>query len=228
MILTVRQASVGGRTRVSRNALVGVGIGDDQTPRRLQPRAARVTEIAVAPIADRSRGGLVTPYDPRYISLRPTDLDPLIDRLVEAVDLSGIDVVLAISESGVVPAYAVASRVDLPLVVATDAEAELPQAIAFEVRDAGGWVRSRRIYPLSDGDRVLVVEHHTVTGASILGCVAALRAEGITCTQAATILAVDDPWLFARLRASEVELHAAALVPRAVTRLLYRHREPPD
>ena len=106
---------------------------------------------------------------------------------------------------------------------------ELPQGIAFESsRDrTDGERRTRRIYPLSMGDRVIVVEHHTVTGDSILSCVSALRAEGMTCHQAATVLAVDDEAVFTRLASAEIQLHAAALVPSAVTRLLYRSGEPP-
>jgi adenine/guanine phosphoribosyltransferase-like PRPP-binding protein len=220
-----------GRSSVGGHALVGVKIEAPVRPtlHPLAPRAPRLADVAVASVLDRSRGDLVSPYDARYMTLRPSDLAPLIDRLVASVDRSGLDAVLAISEAGVVPAYAFAAAIDLPLVIATESETQLPHAIAFEAgrEPMGGRPRSRRIYPLGTGDRVIVVEHHSVTGDSILNCVGALRAEGIDCRAAATVLAVDDESLFARLAAAGVELHAAALVPSAVTRLLYRSGEPP-
>ena len=198
------------RSSVSGRTLVGVEVeasGRIGVPVALgMPRSA---EVAVASVANQPRGDLVSPYDPRYMSLRPSDLEPLIERLVEAVDHAGVDAVLAISEAGVVPAFAFAAAVDLPLVIATEADVELPQGITFESsRDrTDGERRTRRIYPLSTGDRVIVVEHHTVTGDSILSCVSALRAEGMTCHQAATVLAVDDD---AALQAPRVRRDRAA------------------
>jgi adenine/guanine phosphoribosyltransferase-like PRPP-binding protein len=204
--------------------------GGKQTgaPVPTQP-APRRANVAIATVLDQSRGDLVSPYDPRYLAVRPGDLTPLIDRLVASVDRAGIDAVLAISQGGIVPAYAFAAAVDLPLVVATEVETELPQAIVFETgRDSAlGATRSRRIYPLSPGERVIIVEHHAVTGDSILSCVGALRAEGIACGLAATLLAVDDEALFSRLEAAGIQLHSAALVPRIVSSLLYRSGEPP-
>src|SRR5688500_4611820 len=143
----------------------------------LSERVPRLADVAIATVADSPRGDLVSPYDARYVSLRPSELAPLIDRLVSAIDATSVDAVLAISESGVVPAFAFAAAADLPLVIATESEAELPQAIAF---DSGhdqtrGQRRSRRIYPLSPGDSVIIVEHLTVTGDSILSCASALR-----------------------------------------------------
>jgi adenine/guanine phosphoribosyltransferase-like PRPP-binding protein len=196
----------------------------------LFPRAPRLTDVAIAAVADSPRGDLVSPYDARYVSLRPSELAPLIERLVSAIDATTVDAVLAISESGVVPAFAFAAAADLPLVIATESEAELPQAIAFDSGhdQARGRRRTRRIYPLSAGDSVIVVEHLTVTGDSILSCVSALRAEGIACRQAASLLAVDEEILFARLTAAEIALHVAALIPGQTTRLLYRNGEPSD
>jgi adenine/guanine phosphoribosyltransferase-like PRPP-binding protein len=218
-----------GRSGVPGRPLVGMNIerGRQAGAIALAQRAPRLTDVAIATVADSPRGDLVSPYDARYVTLRPSELAPLIDRLVSAIDATTIDTVLAISESGVVPAFAFAAATDLPLVIATEAEAELPQAIAFDSGhdQARGRRRSRRIYPLSAGDSVIVVEHLTVTGDSILRCVSALRAEGIACRQAASLLAVDEEILFARLAAAQIELHVAALVPSETTRLLYRHGE---
>src|SRR5688572_2765764 len=123
------------RSSARGQALVGMKIeGSVQTSgQTVSPRAPRLNEVAVASLVHHPRGDIVSPYDARYASVRPSDLAPLIDRLVTQVDLSSVDLVLAISDSGVLPAFAFASRVDLPLVVATDVEAELPQAIAFEI-----------------------------------------------------------------------------------------------
>src|SRR5688572_14859669 len=75
----------------------------------LAQRAPRLADVAIAAVADSPRGDLVSPYDARYVSLRPSELAPLIDRLVSAIDPTTVDAVLAISESGIVPAFAFAA-----------------------------------------------------------------------------------------------------------------------
>ena len=219
------------RTGARGKPLVGLPVGPeapDDSPRLVEDDSPRLVEVAVAARGDRQRGDLVSPFDARFLALSPADLSTLIDRLVEAFDERSVDVVLAISESGVVPAYAFAAATDRPFVMATEVDAELPQAITFEAGSdpLADQARSRRIYPLSRGDRVVIVEHHTVTGSSALSCIGVLRAEGIVCDQLVTLLAADDEMLRARMTGAGVVMTAAALMPGAITGLLYRDGEP--
>jgi orotate phosphoribosyltransferase len=187
-----------------------------------------LTDVAVATRPGRSRDDLVSPYDARYAPLRPTELAPIVKRLVASTEHRLVDVVLAISESGIPAAYEFAAQSGLPLVIATEVVAELPQAILLRADHdlAARQPRSRRIYPLSSGDRVIIVEHHTITGRSVCDCVGALRSEGIECSEVATVLAADDPGMRSRLSEADIELHAARLVPGSITGLLVRDAAP--
>jgi adenine phosphoribosyltransferase len=175
--------------------------------------AARAARLAVVPVAGRARGKLISPYDGRHGALDPTELRPLIADLVRSADLDGVDYALGIPEGGILPAYAFAVEASVRLVLGTVFQPALPGWIEFLEEHSDPGTRLKRVYGLRRGDRVILVEDEITTGRTVLNCVQALRAAGVTCDQVATVIVVDEPGTTARLAGAGIRLNAAIRAP---------------
>jgi adenine phosphoribosyltransferase len=168
-------------------------------------------------IVGRTRGLLGNPLDGRFGPLHPSVLVEAIAGLVERFDLTGVDCVIGLPEGGVVPAYAFAAACNLPLVVGSLHRFDLPGVVSFtEQHSSSTSGVAISICGLVPGSRAIVVEDELTTGKTIVNCVRALRAAEVRCDQVATIYAVDDPALGARLAEEAIEFHAAFLFPTDV------------
>jgi adenine/guanine phosphoribosyltransferase-like PRPP-binding protein len=181
-----------------------------------------VRNPGVAHIVGRARGQIANPLDGRYGAFYPRLLQALIRRLVAMVDLDEIDAVLGIPEGGLVPAYAFAAEAGLPLVLATSSEPEMPGIITFKEDHVEAFEGTKRVYGLSAGQVVLIVEDEITTGNTIVNCVRALRNAGVHIDQVASVLAVDDPEALARLEAEGLTVHVAEWLPPDLTHRLDR------
>jgi adenine phosphoribosyltransferase len=169
-------------------------------------------------IRGRTRGLLGNPLDGRFGGpMNPSTLAEVIARLIERLDLAGVDCVVGFPEGGVIPAYAFAAASNLPLVAGSLHQLNLPGAISFtEQHNASSQAKIISLYGLAPGSRVIVVEDELTTGRTIVNCVRALRAAEVGCDQVVTIYAVDDPALGACLAEEGIELHAALLFSRDI------------
>lgn len=194
-------------------SLARIGPPADRVPfywRQMKTFPALAT-LSVCAIVGRERGQLATPVDGRYGPMDPDELRPAIERLAREVDLEGAQYALGIPEGGYIPAYAFAVETGLRVALASVFQPSEPGVVSFIEEHDRPPISGKHVFGLSSGDHVIVVEDEVTSGQTIINCVRALRAAGIRCDQVATIYAVDDPAMRARVAAEGIRLHAASL-----------------
>jgi adenine/guanine phosphoribosyltransferase-like PRPP-binding protein len=164
----------------------------------------------------RARGQLTNPLDGRYGPMDSSALRAAIGRLVDCVDLAGVDYVIGIPEGGMIPAYAFGIAAGLPIVLASVWQPDLPGLISFYEDHDPPAVSRKHIYGLVPGNNVIIVEDEVTSGNTVVNCVRALRAAGIRCDQVATIYASDDPEMRSRLSKQAIQLHVACLFSKDI------------
>jgi adenine/guanine phosphoribosyltransferase-like PRPP-binding protein len=172
-------------------------------------------------VAGRARGQLANALDGRYGPLDSAVLRETVLRLIERVDLTGVNYVMGIPEGGTIPAYAFSASAGLPVVLASALQPDLPGLIRFSMDHAPPTSAAKYIYGLAPGDHVIVVDDEVTTGRSIINCVRALRAASVRCDQIVSIYASDDRDMHSRLAAEGIRLYAACLFPKSIGDKLY-------
>jgi orotate phosphoribosyltransferase len=187
----------------------------------MEPAPGPVT-LPILPVVGRLRGQLASPVDGRYGPMNPDDLRLAIASLVREIDLGGIKYALGIPEGGCIPAYAFAVATGLQVVLASIWRPNVPAVVSFLEEHDLPSIAGKHVYGLCAGDHVIVVEDEVTSGRTIVNCVRALRAAGVRCDQVATVYAADDPAMRARVAATGIRLHAAALCQADLNAELYR------
>jgi adenine/guanine phosphoribosyltransferase-like PRPP-binding protein len=178
--------------------------------------------LSAVEIVGRARAQLATPVDGRYGAMDPAELRPAISWLARKVDLEGVKYALGIPEGGYIPAYAFAVETGLRVVLASVFQPNVPGVVSFIEEHDKPPISAKHFCGLNAGDHVIVVEDEVTSGRTIINCVRALRAAGIRCDQVATIYAVDDSAMRARVAAEGIQLHAASLCDADTNEHLYR------
>lgn len=177
------------------------------------PLETDLRRLPAAHIVGRCRGQIASPLDGRYGRMDPARLRALVAELIEQADLDGVDVIVGIPEGGNIVGFAFAEAAGLPLVLATAQEPELPGLVTFTEPHMLASEQRKRIFGLEPGESVIIAEDEVTTGETVLDCVRNLRAAGIACDQVATVLAVDDGAMRAKLTAAGIRLHVARWLP---------------
>jgi len=167
-----------------------------------------LSSIPVAPIVGRERPMVASPLDGRYGPMHPDILDRSVQRLLDLVDLRGVDHVLGIPEGGIIPAFAVGSAAGRSVALASIWRPDLPGVVTF-VEEHDGVLGPKHVYGVKRGARVLIVEDEVTTGRTVINCVRALRQAGIECDQVATVLFLGDEDTHQRLREAGIHVHSA-------------------
>jgi len=178
----------------------------------------------VIPIAGRARGQLGSALDGRYGALDPAALQQVMAWLARRFRLEGVDYVVGIPEGGLVPAFAFAEAVNLPVVLGSIWKPAIAGIISFEEEHNPAGRTGKHIVGLRPGDCVIVIEDELTSGRTLINCVRAMRAAGIRCDQVGAIYAADDASLRARIEAEGLALHVAGVFDVDLCRQLYARR----
>jgi adenine/guanine phosphoribosyltransferase-like PRPP-binding protein len=147
--------------------------------------------------------------------LHPVDhaaLEGLVEELAARVDTSAVDYILGFPEGGSIPAYAFGRAAGRPVILASRLQLDLADAIVFEEPHARTG-KVQYVYGLKRGDRVAIVEDELTNGRTTVNAVRAVRAAGIHVEHVVTLLAIDHPGLWRRMRAEGLTLHVGIALP---------------
>jgi adenine/guanine phosphoribosyltransferase-like PRPP-binding protein len=139
-------------------------------------------------------------------------LEALGRALLAGIDRSAVDCVLGFPEGGSIPAYALGRLIDRPVVLSSRLPFDVADRITFEQPKAGLGT-THYVYGLPPGQRVLIVEDELTNGQMAVNAVRALRAAGLVVEEIATLLAIDHPALWRRMRDERITLHVGAILP---------------
>lgn len=168
--------------------------------------------VRLVPGEDRRKRHLVHPLNGRGGPVDHDLLEALGRALAAGIDASAVDRVLGFPEGGSIPAYAFGRLIDRPVVLSSRLPFAVPGRITFEQPKAGLGT-THYVYGLEAGQRVLIVEDELTNGQMAVNAVRALREAGLVVEQIATLLAIDHPALWRRMRDEQITLHVGAILP---------------
>ena len=168
--------------------------------------------VSLVSAANQARDQIAHRLDGRYGPMDPRELAPHVRDLAAAIDTADVDYVLGFPEGGVIPAFAFAQAVGLPLIISTRLRMALPGAVSFE-EPHSGLGTAHYLHGLHEGDRVVIVEDEVTTGRTIVNAVRALRQSGVHISRVGAVLAVDDPAMWQSMHDEKISLHVGARLP---------------
>lgn len=168
--------------------------------------------VSLVPNVNGRNRHLRHPLNGRFAPLDHATLATLVNDLVAAIDVRGVDYIVGFPEGGSIPAFAFAARVDRPVLLSSQIALDLP-AVTFTAPNSSLASQTRYLYGTVPGNRVVIIEDEVTTGLGVIVAVWALRAAGVAADEVGALLAIDHPALHARMEAEKIVLHVGRWLP---------------
>lgn len=136
--------------------------------------------------SDKRACKIAHPWDGRLKPVSHTELFADAEKLAEQLDLEKADYIVGFAEGGLIPAFAVASVANKPMVGSYRVRCKLPNEIIFS--EPHSERSAHYVYGLCPGDKVIIVEDEITTGDTLENAIRSFAEKNIEVVDIGTYL----------------------------------------